>query len=207
MLFVCYNKEVSEVSSRQTNTKKDVNMKKLLISLSLATLLGLNANAGEISIDKYGLSYHLNAKEAFSGAPRGLDDEGQWVYNPGIGITYDFREDISAEGFSPIVTGAWFQDCADYPYYFVGAGIRYRNYIDGTKFMIEGQISGAIANGADWDTDERETYFMPVGNVGVGYKITNDYLLKANFAYVPANDSASGTAGTDIIFMHISLAF
>ena len=109
--------------------------KSLVAGLLSAFLMVGSANAGEIDIDVYGLSYHLDATEAYAEAPRGLDDKGQWVFNPGIGVTYDFRDNISVEGFSPIVAVGYFQDCADYPFYFAGAGVRYRNYIDGTNLI------------------------------------------------------------------------
>ena len=179
----------------------------LIAGLLSALLMVGSANAGEIDIDVYGLSYHLDATEAYSEAPRGLDDQGQWVFNPGIGVTYDFRENISEEGFSPFVAVGYFKDCADYPFYFAGAGVRYRNYIDGTNLMWEVNVAGAMLNGADWDFDTRATYFIPTANIGFGYKLNEDYLIKANFSYIPANDEATGTAGTDLIFMQVSLGF
>ncbi|WP_321779380.1 hypothetical protein [Sulfurimonas sp.] len=180
-------------------------IKKILLISIFIVVSG--ANAGEIDIDVYGLSYHLDATQAYAEAPRRLDSQGQWVFNPGIGVTYDFRDNISEEGFSPIVAVGYFQDCADYPFYFAGAGIRYRNYIDDTNFMWEVNVAGAMLSGVDWDFETRDQYFTPTANIGFGYKLSEDYLIKANFSYIPADDSASGTAGTDLIFMQVSLGF
>ena len=94
-------------------------IKKILLISIFIVVSG--ANAGEIDIDVYGLSYHLDATQAYAEAPRRLDSQGQWVFNPGIGVTYDFRDNISEEGFSPIVAVGYFQDCADYPFYFAGS--------------------------------------------------------------------------------------
>jgi len=187
-------------------------MKKKLLKAALIGAMSMPLVAGEVDIILNGLSYHLDADEGYIEAPNKLDDKAQWVFNGGVGLSYDFRKNISTDGFSPYLTASWFQDCSDTPFYYAGAGVRYRKYLT-TNFMMEFNAAGAIANGAVYDeftglvTDERETTFLPVANIGIGYKITSDYLVKANFTYVPENDDVGGTSGTDLIYMQVSFCF
>jgi len=181
-----------------------------IITASMLTTSILSA--GEIDVEFNGLSYHLDSTQGYVDSPTKLDSKAQWVFNGGLGITYDFRKNISTDGFSPFVSVSWFQDCSNTPFYYVGGGARYRKYIT-DDFMMEFNVAGAIANGAVYSditglvTDERETTFLPVANIGFGYKLSKKYLLKTNFTYVPENDSVGGTSGTNLIFMQVSLGF
>jgi hypothetical protein len=142
------------------------------------------ATAGEININIYGMSYHFKKSEAYHNAPRSLfASDGQYVGNPGLGIEYDFRKK-GRMGWSGFVTGAWFQDCADYPFYFAGGGVRYKNYFfNSNHWFWEGNLIGAVANAEDWDIDEngnavsygRETTFLPVANLAVGYQFKKKF--------------------------------
>lgn len=49
---------------------------------------------GNVDIDLPGISYHIggsSSNPAYTQAPRRLDENGFSVFNPGIGIGYDFR--------------------------------------------------------------------------------------------------------------------
>ena len=73
--------------------------------------------AQHIELDLYGLSYNLIGS-GYEEAPRKLNDNGAWVFNPGIGITYDFRSTFTENGWSAIGLTGYFKDCDDQPYYF-----------------------------------------------------------------------------------------
>jgi hypothetical protein len=178
----------------------------LIVGFISICFMILNANARELDIDLYGLSYHIDGDKAYPYSPRRLDNKGQTVYNPGLGISYDFRKNITEEGFAPMLTVAYFQDCFDEPFYYGGGGVRYRNYIDYTSFMWEVNIVGLGVNAFNSMTGLRKTFYIPAGNVGIGYKFSKKYLIKANFAYVPGT-STSAISSTDLIFMQISLGF
>jgi len=190
--------------------KKKIEQK--VLGAIVASVVAISSHAGEIDVIVNGLSYHLDSSQGYVEAPNKLDDKAQWVFNPGIGLSYDFRKNISEDGFSPYLTASWFQDCSNTPFYYAGGGVRYRKYLT-TNFMMEFNVAGAVANGAVYDdftglvTDERETTFLPVANIGIGYKITSDYLVKTNFTYVPENDNVGGTSGTDLIYMQVSFCF
>jgi len=189
------------------------------IFIGLACLVGM-LNAGEVSIDAYGASYHLTKEEAYYNAPKSIgSSNGQWVFNPGIGLNYDFREK-GEMGFSAYTQLGYFQDCADYPFYFAGIGVKYRNYIYGSDHLFwSAQIAGAVAEAEDWTTvgeyNEaqrdisygRTTVFLPVGGISLGYQFENKNFLKYSLTYVPQNDDAGGTAGTDLLFMWITFGF
>jgi hypothetical protein len=186
--------------------------KRLLVSLLVLGAVTTSANAEEIDIVLNGLSYHLDDTQGYVDSPTKLDDKAQWVLNAGLGITYDFRDSVDTNGLSVFTEASWFQDCSNTAFVYVGVGARYRHYIT-DRFMIEGNFAVAVANGAVYDdytglvTDERDTTLLPVANIGFGYKVTDKYLLKTNFTYVPENDDIGGTSGTNIIFMQISLGF
>ena len=91
------------------------------------------SSAGVLDIDTFGLSIHLDG--SYNKAPLRLDSEGEFVFNPGIGLGYDFRENAVKSGFSPIVKAGSFADCNAVLIYYTTAGIRY-SYIFLTKFYI-----------------------------------------------------------------------
>ena len=196
-------------------------LKRSLVAIiaGVGFLIGSTANAGEISLDLYGLSYHLKKQESYYNAPRGIGGNGQWVFNPGAGIDYDFREKGSM-GFSGYTTLGYFQDCADYPFYFGGLGVKYRNYFYGSDSMFwSAQIAGAVASAEDWTTiggynstqtdisNGRNTIFLPVGGLSLGYQFENKNYLSYTVTYVPQNNNAGGTAGTNLLFMWLTFGF
>lgn len=196
--------------------------KKLLCTLVgtlLATGVAGQGVAGELSLNLYGMSYHFKKGEAYKNAPRSLfGSEGQYVGNPGLGIEYDFREKGSS-GFSPFITAGFFRDCADYPFYFLGGGVRYRHDLFSSKFFWDISIGGAIANAEDWEVVERngeekaigygrETTFLPVAGLGVGMRFNDGKnYIKYSLTYVPENNDIGGTSGTSLLFMWITIGF
>ena len=190
-------------------------LKRFLTGLAITSALVTTATAGELSVDIYGLSYHLKKSEAYHNAPRSVfNSDGQVVYNPGVGLEYDFRHK-GAMGWSVFTTVGWFQDCANYPFYFAGLGARYRNYFFGTNHWFwEANVAGAVANAEDWDVINgqavgygRETTFLPVASVGFGYQFDNKQFLKYEATFVPENNSIGGTSGTSLIFMWLTYGF
>ncbi len=188
-------------------------MKKLLTATLLSLGIVSTASAGEVTVDMYGMSYHFKKSEAYHNAPRGWND-GQYVYNPGIGIEYDWRKKGS-DGFSPIIALGWFRDCADYDFYYGGVGVKYKNHIFNSDFIWGIKAIAGVANDEDWDVDDngnavgygRETTFLPVANVFIGYQFKNKNSIKINIAYVPENNSIGGTSGTDLLFIWAGYSF
>jgi hypothetical protein len=180
---------------------------RLILGFISICFIILNANAQEIDVDIFGLTYHIDGGASYADAPRGLDSRGQWVYNPGFGLSYDFREDISQEGFSLILSVAYFQDCYDELFYYGGAGMRYRKYLENTDFMWEANLIGAQVNALNVRLMQRKTFLIPAYSLGIGYRFAKDYLIKANFTYVPATTDVSAISSSDLIFMQMSLCF
>jgi hypothetical protein len=189
--------------------------KKLIASVAVAGALASMANAGEINVNLYGASYHLKASEAYHNAPRSIGNEGQWVFNPGIGLEYDFRTKGST-GFSVFTGAGYFRDCGDYPFYFAELGVRYKNYFwNSNHWFWEVSLGGAYAVAHDWDVDNNgnavdygtTTTGLPVGGIGFGYKFKNGNFLKYTLTYVPKNDDIGATGGTNLIFMWLTYGF
>ena len=194
--------------------------RKMLASLAAVVGLSTLVHAGEVSIDVYGLSYHLKKNESYYNAPRSVgSSDGQWVFSPGIGLDYDFRTKGSM-GFSGYTTLGYFRDCGDYPFYFAGLGVKYRNYIIGSKSVFWSfQLAGAVADAEDWTTTNaynstqraidygRTTEFLPVGGLSLGYQFENKDYLSYTITYVPQNNNAGATSGTNLLFMWLSFGF
>lgn len=162
--------------------------------------------AGVVDVDIFGLSYHFHKKGAVPDAKLKLDKQGFAVFNPGVGLGYDFRKDRHTEGLSPIVHGGMFLTCATHPFTFVAAGGRYRQFFSKNKkwFWETNFMAGATLNNESDDKKYR-TSFMPYANVGIGRDM-GKYLLTYSIAYVPkgANDISDST---DMLFMNISVSF
>ena len=71
-----------------------------------------------------GISAHFGP--GIENAPRKIDDTGIFVFNPGIGGNYDFREVANTTGFSLLVSGVFFKDCQNRNMFSLGAGARGR---------------------------------------------------------------------------------
>src|SRR5665213_2411650 len=104
--------------------------------------------AGEVDFDMFGLTYHLHRKGAVYSAPLKLDHAGVKVFNPGLGIGYDFREDRHTSGISAVVHGGLFENCDNHPFSFVGAGARYRKFFHKNYFW-ETNVLATLTYGND----------------------------------------------------------
>lgn len=159
--------------------------------------------AGVLDVDGFGLSIHLFG--SYSEAPRGLDSKGVYVFNPGIGLGYDFRESSITSGFSPIIKAGFFEDCKAVPLYFSTFGIRYA-YIIANDYSIGASLSVGLMNGEDWWTKKRSLSFMPLPIIEIGRRIYNRDMIKLGTVYAPNNDAMSATSGGGLLFMMLSYA-
>ena len=184
----------------------------LLGGLSILVSGGvLQSKAVEWDVDVYGVSYHLIGSEANPNAPRdmGIGDPGQTVFNPGIGIGIDFRDDVNENGFSFQGKAGYLRDCADEPLYYGGAGVRYRHVFK-TNISFDVDALLIAGYGQDWETGEYSTAILPYVTFGIGYVFNafgGDKIAKLNIAYVPADDTISATSGTDLLFFSLTFGF
>ncbi len=183
------------------------NMKKIIIAaIVLVFILCYNfCIAGEVDIDLFGFSFHFNKLGAYREASLKLDNNGKWVFNPGIGLGYDFRSSIKSEGFSPIVQGGFFENCSSKPFLFGGAGVRYRKFILG-KLFWEANALGMLTYARDWDDERPQFSVLPYGNMGIGYDFGNN-LVTFSVSYVPQNGSTAIGNDTDMLFINLAVSF
>ena len=125
------------------------NMKKIIIPAIALILYSRFCFAVEIDVDFFGFTYHFDKSGVKTDAPNRLDESGQWVFNPGVGLGYDFRKSIKNEGFSPVTLVGFFQNCANSPFFFSGGGLRYRKLVF-KKLSWELNALGMLACGNDW---------------------------------------------------------
>lgn len=190
-------------------------MRKTLVATGLAivgaTGVFSTANAIEWDLDVYGVSYHLNPSEANKHAPRDLriGERGQTVFNPGIGIGIDFRNNPSSNGFSFQTKVGWLQDCDAKDLYYGGAGVRWR-HIFGKRIAFDVNALAIAGYGQDWDTKEYNWTLLPYVDVGIGYVFNvagRDRVAMLKLAYLPSNSNISATSGTDLLFISLTFGF
>ena len=184
-----------------------VNIKKIIIAAAalISSLCYNSCIAGEIDVHLFGFSYHFDKNGAKTDAPNRMDRSGQWVFNPGVGLGYDFRKSIKSEGFSPLVLGGFFQNCANSPFFFGGGGLRYRKFVLG-KLFWEANLLGMFACGNDWDENKFTYGVVPYANTGFGYDFGKN-LVTFLVAYVQKNSGNSITNGTDMLFINMEVSF
>jgi hypothetical protein len=143
--------------------------------------------SARFQLDVSGISVHFGPGP--ESAPRKLDEGGIFVFNPGLGATYDFRLDSKTSGFSFLVNGIFFRDCADRNMFTLGAGVRGR-------LMFSNSISGDINLIPSLALIEGEPEyiksFLPVITAGLNYHFTQTVTAGLTFAFVPSfNDQQS----------------
>jgi len=153
----------------------------------------------------FGLSYHFDKDGAVPRAPFRLDKNAQTVFNPGLGVGYDFRKDILQGGFSPVVLAGYFDNCANMPFFFAGGGVRYRRFLTQNVFL-EANLLGVFGDGKDWEEKKFEAGALPYANIGIG-AVTGQHLTTFSVAYIPKNSGNTITDGTDLLFMNLSFSF
>lgn len=161
--------------------------------------------AGEVDTDFFGFTYHLHKRGAVYNAPLKLDESGMMVFNPGLGLGYDFRQDIHTEGLSAIVHGGMFENCDNHPFSFVGAGGRYRKYFH-KKDFFEINGLGVLTFGNDSDNKHYKSDPLPYVNIGVGHDY-GKYLFTYYLSYIPKNSGSDITSSTDMLFLSVALSF
>jgi hypothetical protein len=160
--------------------------------------------AGEVDMDMFGFTYHLHRKGAVYDAPLKLDKAGVKVFNPGLGLGYDFRQDRHTEGISAVVHGGMFENCDNHPFTFVGAGARYRKFFYKQNF-VEVNVLGVLTYGNDSDDKHYSLSPMPYANIGVGHDY-GKYLVTYYLSYIPKNSGGGITSDTDMLFLSLAVS-
>jgi len=161
--------------------------------------------AGEVDVDMFGFTYHLHRKGAVYNAPLKLDHAGVKVFNPGLGLGYDFREDRQTEGFSPIVHGGMFENCDNHPFSFAGAGARYRKFFY-KKYFWEANVMAVATYGNDSNDKHYKLNATPYLNVGIG-KDYGKYSITYYLSYIPKGSDGGITSSTDMLFLSAAVSF
>jgi len=167
----------------------------------LTLLAAREARADVASLEAFGLSAHLGS--SYASAPRGLDSEGVYVFNPGMGLEWDFRNRVTRNGLSPVLKAAWLQDCDDRALFAALVGLRFWHAF-ASGFVLGGSLSVGVVNGEDWGTDERVWTFMPLPIVEVGQIFASDYVVRLGIVYVPPNGAMTATDNDGVLFFILS---
>jgi hypothetical protein len=155
--------------------------------------------AGTFGVEMNGLSYHFS--EPPTGAPRKIDSNGVMVFNPGLGIDYDFRANALQGGFSGIVRSGFFQDCQDAFAIYGGAGVRYRKFLN-QRYFIGASLLGGIYSTVSEDevmsgpqnnvvskgSPSRTIMPLIVPGIETGFNAFRKDIIKVNFSYAPVLD-------------------
>lgn len=154
-----------------------------------------------LDVDIFGLSVHLGA--SYAGAPRKLDGQGVYVFNPGIGLGLDSRESALTDGFSLIGKAGVLEDCNAVPLYYGVVGFRYAHLIAET-FTVGLSASLGIMNGQDWVTKTRSYSIMPLPILEIGKKVFTDDLVRLGMVIAPGNNAMSATSGGTLLLFVLS---
>ena len=178
-----------------------------LISCFLAgsILLSIPCLAGEVDLDLFGFTYHLHRKGAVYNAPLKMDKPGVKVFNPGLGLGYDFRPERHSNGFSAVVHGGFFENCDNHPFAFAGAGARYRKFFTKNTF-VETNVLGVLTYGNDSQHKQYSLAPMPYADIGIGHDY-GKYSVTYYLSYVPKNSGSSITSSTDMLFLSVGVSF
>jgi hypothetical protein len=177
----------------------------LILALSLSAV-PFSTWAGVVDIATFGFAYHLDANEAYPDAPRALDSKGQTVFNPGLGLGYDFRKSDTTAGLSWAADLGFFDDCAAKQVYFAGAGAHY-TYALSQNVSVGARLMATILNGKDWDTRTRNTSLKPLASVEMSFHIAKSWSFRPNILYAPKDSSISATDGSDLLFVFFVFSF
>ena len=180
-----------------------------LFLLFLFNFYSFYANAGEVGIYLPGISYHIGANDsnpAFEDAPRGLDNNGAFVFNPGIGLSYDFRDQDKNHRFSAVALGMFFQDCNDRTAYVAGVGPRYRYFLNDIIFF-DADLLFSVYSAQEWVSSEYNMSFVPFASLGINYSFNETMSIGIKTTFSPKNESHSSTAGLDLLFNYLYIKF
>ena len=179
------------------------------IILFYALIYPTSTLANQLNIDITGLSYHIGANKnnpAYSQAPRGLDNNGVFVVNPGIGFGWDFRNIEKKNGFSFITKAIYFRDCDDRGFFMLGGGSRYR-YFFTKHFSADINAMAMLSSGQDWEDSYYYYSILPLILLGGNYHFKNDMILGMNFSIAPQNAAFTATNGFWILFGTLQITF
>lgn len=161
------------------------------ISLLLLLILPVDARF-EVSIP--GISVHFGS--GADHAPRKIDGGGIFVFNPGLGLAYDFRDEGNKSGFSFMVSGMYFLDCANRNMFVLGAGGRGRLMVS-ENFSLDLNLLPSLG------VIDGDKTFLPVVTAGLNYHFTPTFSTGLTFAFVPAFNDQDSNLG----FFVLNFAF
>lgn len=183
--------------------------KKFIFLYLCWTLFSPIPTLADINMDITGLSYHIGAnskKPGFTKAPRGLDKNGAFAFNPGLGLGWDFRPNHKKNGFSAITKVIYFHDCDDRGFFMLGGGARYRYFFTD---QFSGDINALItlAAGQQWHTSTYKYSILPLTLLGINYHFPNGMAVGTNFTIAPKNTSFDATGEFWILFTTLQVSF
>lgn len=165
-----------------------------MIRTVLLFLALISTVSARLEVSLPGISVHFG--KGSKDAPRKLDDGGIFVFNPGIGLHYDFRDVGNVSGFSFIVGGIYFKDCFNRNMVTLGAGGRGR-------LMVTDNCSLDLNVIPSLGIIKTTPSFLPVVTAAVNYHFTPTFSTGLTFAFVPAFNDQRSNLG----FFVLNLAF
>ena len=154
------------------------------------------------------LSYHIDNTQTNREAPNKLDGDAVWVFNPGVLVGIDTRETTRTPGWSALIKGGFFQDCANETV--VGAGGGARHKIQWTKNLfidLNGYLLALNAVTRFDSEPDRETVYFPLANVGINYVFESGRSMGSTLTYIPKDKAIAARSVTPLLFLTVNMMF
>ncbi len=159
--------------------------------------------AHQINMNITGISYHIG-NYSYPNAPRGLDKNGIFILNPGIGLGWDFRSIKRTNGFSLISQAIYFRDCGNRGVAMLGGGTRYR-YFFNNQFSGDINLLVTLSAWETWKANKYKYSILPFILLGANYHFKNDITLGTNFTLMPNTPNFNGAFW--ILFGTLQISF
>ncbi len=156
--------------------------------LVLFGLLSSVVYAGNFELDFPGLSYHFVQISEPKLSPLRLDSGAIKVFNPGIGLGYDFRPLVISEGIYPLLKSGFFFDCGGYGFCYLLGQLRWKHQLLSNVYT-DVSMGGGYLNRVGYDEQgllARRSDFFPVGSVGIGTFLFDKYVQLNVTTYDPS---------------------
>lgn len=150
-------------------------LSRILPIFTLVVMGNVAAGTDTLQFCVWGVAFHPKSDALRrSGArfPRKLDENGRFVWIPGLAVGYDFRDKLNGSSWSICTFAGVVKECHDFSVYMVGVGPKYRHYFT-PKFSGDFELYCTLVHINSLEKDEPFVRLLPAPSVGLNYHFDN----------------------------------